>query len=243
MPVKLAADLLIRGGISKEARGVRCRTAPGSLENPRFVQLTLAQCSNTPGLTPHRLAPEVNSVKRKREVGVKSCPLPSGAWKCPFCGGGRHWKTAERRQSITSASSGVICRGVLGWIHQDTCREAHKRFALPCGALETLKAARAGRATGIWMLPTFAAPNLQIPPGGEPSIRSPFRQAERRERVSLSLTPPNIVPGRSGKVAATSPFRGQNKLQVPAAPRRAFPSTQPSRESNAGTAERRFLLC
>lgn len=81
---KLATCLLIRGGISKEAKGVRCRTAPGSLENPRFVRLTLAQCSNTPALTPHCLAPEANSVKRERKVGAKSRLLRRTGSKRPF---------------------------------------------------------------------------------------------------------------------------------------------------------------
>lgn len=123
MSVKLAAYLLIRGGISKEAKGVRGRTAPGSLENPRFVWLMLAQCSNMPGLTPYCLAPEVNSVKHKCKVGVKSCLLQSTGSKCPFCGGGsdgRHWKTGGRRQSISSTFPRVICWAVPGWIHQDT---------------------------------------------------------------------------------------------------------------------------
>lgn len=152
MSVKLATYLLIRGGISKEAKGVRCRTAPGSLENPRFVWLMLAQCSNMPGLTPYCLAPEVNSVKHKRKVGVKSCLLRSTALKCPFCSGGsdkRHWKTGERQQSISSTFPGVICWAVRGWIHQDTCPEARKRFAFQRGVLEMLKAARAGHAHGI----------------------------------------------------------------------------------------------
>lgn len=153
---KLATCLLIRGGISKEAKGVRCRTAPGSLENPRLVRLTLAQCSNTPALTPHCLAPEANSVKRERKVGVKSRLLRRTGSKRPFIfffgGGGsdgRRRKAAGRRQSISSTLPGVIFWAVLGWIHRDTCREARKRFALRCGVLEMLKAARAGRAHGI----------------------------------------------------------------------------------------------
>uniref|UniRef100_A0A8B9N7S0 Uncharacterized protein n=1 Tax=Accipiter nisus TaxID=211598 RepID=A0A8B9N7S0_9AVES len=84
--------------ISYEAKGVRCWTAPGWLENPKFVRLMLAQRSNTPGLTPHCLAPEVNGIKHKRKVGVKCCLLQSTGLKCPFCGGGsdrRHWKTGK----------------------------------------------------------------------------------------------------------------------------------------------------
>lgn len=66
--MKLATYLLIRGGISKEAKRIRCWPAPGLLENPRLSQLMLARCSNTPGLTLHRLAPE------------QTAPGTSGKW-------------------------------------------------------------------------------------------------------------------------------------------------------------------
>lgn len=151
MSVKLATYLLIRGGISKEAMGARCWTAPGSLENPRFLQLMLAQCSNTPGLTPHCLAPEVNSIKHKQKVSVKHCLFWIRGLESPCCSGGsdgRHWKTRERPQTSPQCSQ-ETCRAVLVWTHQDMCQEACKRFLLWCGALEMLKAQRVGHAHAI----------------------------------------------------------------------------------------------
>lgn len=126
MSVKLATYLLIRGGISKEAMGVRCWTAPGSLENPRFLQLMLAQCSNTPGLTPHGLAPEVNSANLRQKVSVKRCLFWIRGLESPCCSGGVMEAIVRlgRDHRASPLPSQESCWAVLVWIHQDMCSEA-----------------------------------------------------------------------------------------------------------------------
>ena len=118
------------------------------------------------------------------------------------------------------------------------------------GCWGTLKAARAGRAHGIrslqpglrqtqlpLQLPTSKSSQEEKPPSDSTSTKQKGGESPTQSHS------PKYCTWVNWKVAATSLFRGQNKLQVPARPRQVFPSTQRAPESNAGMAERRCLLC
>lgn len=224
MSVKLATYLLIRGGISKEVTGVRCWTAPGSLENPRFLQLMLAQCSNTLGLTPHCLAPETNTVKHRQKVSVKHCLLWIRGLESPCCrdgSDGKHWKTTGHLLYLSWSLAGLSWCGNIRIRSEKPVKDffsgagcwrcwRHKGFAMPMASLPA-NSSRTDPATP------------EILPAGETPLWFHSHQAARRKKPYSASFPQVLHLSELGG-GSTSPLWGQNNLRVP-----VFNSVRPTR--------------